>query len=309
MSSETLAWPRLGLGCAALTAPGADGERNALAVIEHAWERGIRFFDTAPLYGGGLSEERLGAALDGLPRTDYVLTTKTGVTRPYAQGATPPNSTRFRAADVWDFGRKATQASVQRSFDRLRTDYLDLVHLHDVDDHLDECTGACEVLAELRAQGRVRGISVGSNSIHAPGMLMERGVLDAMLVAGRYTLLDTSAERLFERAGTAGVRVIAAGVLNSGVLAQGITPKATFDYLPPSPAVAERVGRLQDWCALHGVSLMVAALQVVARNPRVGSVLLGPRSVTELNELLDAFVQPVPDVFWLGRPDMTEPIL
>jgi len=309
MSSETLAWPRLGLGCAALTAPGADGERNALAVIEHAWERGIRFFDTAPLYGGGLSEERLGAALDGLPRTDYVLTTKTGVTRPYAQGATPPNSTRFRAADVWDFGRKATQASVQRSFDRLRTDYLDLVHLHDVDDHLDECTGACEVLAELRAQGRVRGISVGSNSIHAPGMLMERGVLDAMLVAGRYTLLDTSAERLFERAGTAGVRVIAAGVLNSGVLAQGITPKATFDYLPPSPAVAERVGRLQDWCALHGVSLMVAALQVVARNPRVSSVLLGPRSVTELDELLDAFVQPVPDVFWLGRPDMTEPIL
>lgn len=309
MSSETPAWPRLGLGCAALTAPGADGERNALAVIEHAWERGIRFFDTAPLYGGGLSEERLGAALDGLPRTDYVLTTKTGVTRPYAQGATPPNSTRFRAADVWDFGRKATQASVQRSFDRLRTDYLDLVHLHDVDDHLDECTGACEVLAELRAQGRVRGISVGSNSIHAPGMLMERGVLDAMLVAGRYTLLDTSAERLFERAVTAGVRVIAAGVLNSGILAQGITPKATFDYLPPSPAVAERVGRLQDWCALHGVSLMVAALQVVARNPRVSSVLLGPRSVTELNELLDAFVQPVPDVFWLGRPDMTEPIL
>ena len=309
MSSETLAWPRLGLGCAALTAPGADGERSARAVIEHAWERGIRFFDTAPLYGGGLSEERLGAALDGLPRTDYVLTTKTGVTRPYAQGATPPNSTRFRAADVWDFGRKATQASVQRSFDRLRTDYLDLVHLHDVDDHLDECTGACEVLAELRAQGRVRGISVGSNSIHAPSILMERGVLDAILVAGRYTLLDTSAERLFERAVTAGVRVIAAGVLNSGILAQGITPKATFDYLPPSPAVAERVGRLQDWCALHGVSLIVAALQVVACNPHVGSVLLGPRSVTELDELLDAFVQPVPDVFWLGRPDMTEPIL
>ena len=138
---------------------------------------------------------------------------------------------------------------------------------------------------------------------------MARGVIDAMLVAGRYTLLDASAEGLFERAVTAGVRVIAAGVLNSGILAQGITPKATFDYLPPSPAVAERVGRLQDWCASHGVSLMAAALQVVACNPHVGSVLLGPRSVTELDELLDAFVQPVPDVFWLGRPDMTEPIL
>jgi D-threo-aldose 1-dehydrogenase len=87
-------------------------------------------------------------------------------------------------------------------------------------------------------------------------------------------------------------------------LAQGITPKATFDYLPPSPAVAERVGRLQDWCASHGVSLMAAALQVVARNPRVGSVLLGPRSVTELDELLNAYVQPVPDAFWLEYPEM-----
>ena len=308
MSSETLEWPRLGLGCAALTAPGTDGERNARAVIEHAWERGIRVFDTAPLYGGGLSEERLGAALDGLPRTDYVLTTKTGVTRPYAQGATPPNSNRFRAADVWDFGREATQASVQRSFDRLRTDYLDLVHLHDVDQHLDACTAACEVLAELRAQGRIRGISVGSNDIHAPGLLMARGVIDAMLVAGRYTLLDASAEGLFERAVTAGVRVIAAGVLNSGILAQGITPKATFDYLPPSPAVAERVRRLQDWCASHGVSLMAAALQVVARNPSVGSVLLGPRSVTELDELLNAYVQPVPDALWLEYPEMAASI-
>ena len=308
MSCETPAWPRLGLGCAALTAPGADGERNARAVIEHAWGRGIRFFDTAPLYGGGLSEERLGAALDGLPRTDYVLTTKTGVTRPYAQGATPPNSTRFRAADVWDFSREATHASVHRSFDRLRTDYLDLVHLHDVDQHIDACTAACEVLAELRAQGRIRGISVGSNDIHAPGLLMARGVIDAMLVAGRYTLLDASAEGLFERAVTAGVRVIAAGVLNSGILAQGITPKATFDYLPPSPAVAERVRRLQDWCASHGVSLMAAALQVVARNPSVGSVLLGPRSVTELDELLNAYVQPVPDALWLEYPEMAASI-
>ena len=145
---------------------------------------------------------------------------------------------------------------------------------------------------------------MGSNGVHAPGLLMQRGVLDAMLVAGRYTLLDASAEGLFERAFTAGVRVIAAGALNSGVLARGITPTATFDYLPPPPAVAERVGRLQDWCALHGVSLMAAALQLVTRNPHVGSVLLGPRSVPELDELLNAYAQPVPDGFWLGRPDM-----
>jgi D-threo-aldose 1-dehydrogenase len=300
-------WPRLGLGCAALTAPGAQGERNARAVIEHAWERGIRFFDTAPLYGGGLSEERLGAALEGLPRADYVLTTKTGVTRPYAQGATPPGSTQFRAADVWDFSREATHTSVQRSFERLRTDYLDLVHLHDVEDYVGECAGACEVLAEWRTHGRVRGISVGSNGVHAPGVLMGRGVLDAMLIAGRYTLLDTSAEGLLAQARAAGVRVIAAGVLNSGVLAHGITPQATFDYLPPSAAVAERVQRLQAWCAAQGVGLAAAALQFVARNPHVDSVLLGPRSVSELDELLDAFALPLPDGFWHGRPNFAEP--
>lgn len=307
MSAVTTAWPRLGLGCAALTAPGADGERHARAVIEHAWERGIRFFDTAPLYGGGLSEERLGAALAGLPRADYVLTTKTGVTRPYAQGATPPGSTQRRAADVWDLSSEGTRVSVQRSLERLRTNYLDLVHLHDVDGHESECGPACETLGELRAQGSVRGISVGSNSVQAPRMLLERGLLDAMLIAGRYTLLDASAEGLFASADAAGVRVIAAGVLNSGVLAHGITPNATFDYLPPPVAVVERVQRLQAWCAPHGVALAAAALQFVARNPHVGSVLLGPRSVSELDELLDALVQPLPRGFWEGRPDMTEP--
>jgi len=307
MSAATLTWPRLGLGCAALTAPGVDGERNARAVIERAWERGIRFFDVAPLYGGGLSEERLGAALDGLRRADYVLTTKTGVTRPYAQGATPPGSTKFRAADVWDFSREGTRISVQRSLERLRTNYLDLVHLHDVDGHEAECGPACETLGELRVHGSVRGISVGSNGVQAPRMLLELGLLDAMLIAGRYTLLDESAEGLFASANTAGVHVIAAGVLNSGVLAHGITPNATFDYLPPTSAVVERVKRLQAWCAPHGVALAAAALQFVTRNPYVSSVLLGPRSVSELDELLDAFAQPLPTGFWEGRPAMTEP--
>ncbi len=297
-------WPRIGLGCAALTAPGVEGERRARQVIERAWERGIRLFDTAPLYGGGLSEERLGAALDGLPRTDYVLTTKTGVTRPYGQGATPPGSTQFRAADVWDFSRAATHASLQRSFQRLRTDVLDLVHLHDVDGNLDMCMPACDYLSELREQGRIRGISVGSNRVEAPGVLLERGVLDAMLVAGRYTLLDQSSAPLFALAHAAGVRVIAAGVLNSGVLAHGITSTATFDYLPPPPAVTERVRRLHAWCASADVPLAAVALQFVLRNGHVGSVLLGPRSVTELDELLDAYAQPVPESHWHTQPSM-----
>lgn len=297
-ATTTIAWPRIGLGCAALTEPGANGERVARAVIERAWQRGIRLFDTAPLYGGGLAEERLGAALRGLPRGNYVLCTKTGVTRPYAQGPIPPGSTQRRAADVWDYGPQATRASVERSLERLHTAYLDLVHLHDVDGRESECLRAYECLRAMRADGCVRGIGVGSNGVAAAALLLEQVTLDALLIAGRYTLLDQSAGALFARAAAAGVRVLAGGVLNSGVLAHGITPGATFDYAPLVPAMAERVRELQALCARHEVPLAAAALRFVLDQPRVSSILLGPRDVRELDELLDMAESPVQEAFW-----------
>jgi D-threo-aldose 1-dehydrogenase len=292
-------WPRIGLGCAALTEPGVDGARTAAAVIERAWERGVRLFDTAPLYGGGLSEERVGAALRGLARSDYVLCSKTGVTRPYAQGPIPPGSSQRRAADVWDYGPQATRASVERSLDRLHTDYLDVVHLHDVEGREAQCLSAYECLRVLRAEGSVRGIGVGTNTVATSEWLMEKVRLDAMLVAGRCTLLDESASPLFARAHAAGVRVLAGGVLNSGVLARGIIPGATFDYVPLTPEKTDCVLWLQALCGRHGVALAAAALHFVLNQSHVSCILLGPRSVAELDELLDVAEQPVPGEFWL----------
>lgn len=289
----------IGLGCAALAAPGIEGERTAHAVVARAWECGIRLFDVAPLYGGGLAEERLGAALEGVPRHKYQLCTKTGASRPYGNAATPPGSTIHRAADVWDFTRNATLFSIKHSLQRLRTDVLDVVHLHDMEGHENQALdGACPTLAELRSQGVVRAIGVGSNNIDTPTRLLPHGILDAVLVAGRLTLLDRSAAPLFAQASAAGVRVIAAGLLNSGVLARGLTPNATFDYRPPDASVTARVQALQRTCTAHGTALMAAALQFVLRNPHVDSVLLGPRSVQELDELLDAISQPIPDDLW-----------
>jgi len=293
-----LPWPRVGLGCAALAAPGADGEHTAREVIARACERGVRLFDVAPLYGGGLAEERLGAALRGLPRADYVLCTKTGVTRPYAQAPTPPGSTTRRGADKWDFSAATTRASVARSLERLHTDRLDVVHLHDVDGREDQLQGAIAILSEMRSLGVVQRIGVGTNAALAAELLMHHGVLDAMLVAGRYTLLDTSAATLLSRAAAAGLRVIAGGVLNSGVLAQGVAPHATYDYLPLAPEIVQRVQALQAFCARHGVSLAHAAVQFVMRNSAISTLLLGPRNVAELDPLLDACAQTLPDAFW-----------
>jgi D-threo-aldose 1-dehydrogenase len=297
-AAASTAWPRMGLGCASLTEPGADGERVARAVIERAWQRGIRLFDTAPLYGGGLAEERLGAALRGLPRGGYMLCTKTGVTRPYAQGPIPPGSSQRRAADVWDYSPQATRASIERSLARLHTTYLDLVHLHDVEGRESQCLSAYECLCAMRADGCVRGIGLGSNGIAAARLLMEQVALDALLIAGRYTLLDQSAAALFVLAGAAGVRVLAGGVLNSGVLAHGITPAATFDYAPLAPEIAERVRVLQDVCRRHEVPLAAAALRFALGHAQVSTILLGSRNVGELDELLDMAERPVPEAFW-----------
>ncbi len=293
------AWPRLGLGGAALGVMGVPiSDAAARAVVETAWERGIRLFDSAPLYGGGVSEERVGAALKGLPRDNYVLTTKTGVTRPYGQAAIPPGSTRRRAADVWDYSRAGTRASVARSLARLHTDRLDIVHLHDLEGRESECRSAYAALVELQAEGVIGGIGIGANDADSPLRLIAEARFDAVLMAGRYTLLDQSALPLFERTLSSGIRIIAGGVFNSGILASGATPGATFAYDPPSPAVVERVRRIEAVCRRHAVPLKAAALQFVAVHPAVSTLLLGPRSVAELEDNLAMLSHPVPAVLW-----------
>ena len=270
-----------------------------------AIERGIRFFDVAPLYGGGLAEERLGRALAGLPRDDYVLCTKTGVTRAHGTTALPPGATRRRERDRWDYSPPATRASVLRSLERLRVDRLDVVHLHDVEQHLDVCLEAHGELSRLRDQGLVGAIGIGSN-LAAPVMaLLERAPFDTFLLAGCYTLLDQSGRALLDAAHARGMRVVVGGIFNSGVLATWPQAQPTFAYAPAEAAVRARTDTIAAVCARHGVPLAAAALQFAASHPAVDTVLIGPRTIAELDANLAALAFPIPGALW---PDLAQAV-
>ncbi len=292
-------WPRVGLGCASLGSPALAND-EAEAVIGAAIERGIRFFDVAPLYGGGLAEERLGRALRALPRDDYILCTKTGVTRPYAQPPMPPDATRRRQFDRWDYGIDATRSSVRTSLQRLQVDRLDVVHLHDVEDHLDRCLEAYGELARLRDEGLVGAIGVGSNLVQPVEHLLERADIGAFLLAGCYTLLDQSGTALMHGARERGIAVIAGGVFNSGILAAWPQADATYGYLPARTDVLARTARIAAICDTHRVPIGAAALQFVLANASITTVLIGPRSVGELHANLDALCLPIPDALWVA---------
>jgi D-threo-aldose 1-dehydrogenase len=291
--------PRLGLGCATLGTPApALSDRDAESVMAAAIERGIRFFDVSPLYGGGVAEERLGRALASLPRDSYVLSTKAGVTRAYATTAMPPGATRRREFDRWDYSASATRASVHTSLERLRVDRLDIVHLHDVENHLDACLEAYAELERLRDGGIVGAIGIGSNVAAAVRELIDRAAFPTFLLAGCHTLLDQSGLALLDVAHARGIRVIAGGVFNSGVLAAWPNPAATFAYAPADAAIVARVERIAGICAGFGVPIAAAALQFAASHPAIETVLIGPRSVAELDANLAAYDFPIPGELW-----------
>ena len=292
-------WPRLGLGCASLgTPPPALSDSDAVAVMSAAFARGIRFFDVAPLYGGGLAEQRLGAALHDRPRDALVLCTKTGVTRPFGQSAMPAGATRRRQFDVWDYSAKATRISVETSLARLGVTRLDVVHLHDIESHLDACVEAYEELERLRDEGLVGAIGVGSNVVEPVRKLSARVRLDAVLLAGCYTLLDQHGSTFLGDAHRKGIRVIAGGIFNSGMLAKWPQPAPTYGYEPADAAILARTARIASFCERHDVPLGTAALQFVIAHPAITTVLIGPRSVRELDDNLQALRHPIPDVLW-----------
>lgn len=291
------AWPRVGLGCASLGSPSLS-DREAEAVIERAVDRGIRFFDVAPLYGGGLAEARLGRVLRALPRDHFILCTKTGVTRPYGQPPIPPGGTRRREADVWDYSPQATRASVARSLERLQVDRIDVVHLHDVEDHAEQCLEAYHALAELRAGGMLGAIGIGSNFVAPVRELIAREAFDAFLIAGCYTLLEQSGACLLDEARARGIRAVVGGVFNSGILAAWPQDRPTFGYRAADESVARRTGQIAAVCERHGVPIAAAALQFVHAHPGVATTLLGPASVDELDANLAALSHPIPDALW-----------
>jgi D-threo-aldose 1-dehydrogenase len=261
-------------------------DEQAHAAVKAAWDAGIRYFDTAPLYGHGQSEQRLGRVLGNYPRSDYVLSTKVGrLLRPTGSDTTPSVFADAEAFEPYfDFSREGILRSLDASLKRLGTDRIDVVLVHDPDDHEDEAMHhAFPTLMKLREEGVVSAIGCGMNQ----SAMLERFVthvdLDCILLAGRYSLLDRSgADTLLPVCAARGLGVIVGGAFNSGIL---IDPDdhPTYDYAAAPDNLVVRARKLRSVCESHGVSLAAAALQFTMRHPAVSAVLVGARSLAEVN--------------------------
>ena len=292
---------RFGLGTGPLGGLFAPvGDAGARATCDAAWQLGVRFFDTAPHYGAGVSERRVGDALRGRPRDELVLSTKAGrLLRRDAGEGDPTFKEDSGLRRVWDFSRDGVLRSLEESLERLGLDRVDVVLVHDADDHLDAAIGeAFPALAELRDQGVIRAIGAGMNAAAPLERIVREADPDCVLVAGRLTLLDQSAAAgLLPLCRERGVGVIAAGVFSSGILADP-GPDAHHDYAPAPPEIHRRVAEIATVCERHGVPLHVAALALPRLHPDVASVLVGARSPAELRANLDGFLTAVPDALW-----------
>ncbi|MER7052589.1 aldo/keto reductase [Streptomyces sp. NPDC000351] len=294
----------LGFGAAAVGGLYEDvGEEEAAAAVDAAWEAGVRYFDTAPHYGLGLSERRLGEALGARPRDDFTLSTKVGrILVPHAGGGDDlahgfavPATHRRR----WDFSADGVRRSLEDSLTRLGLDHVDLVLLHDPDDHGEQAfREAYPALEELRSQGVVRAIGAGMNQTRMLTRFLTDTDVDAVLCAGRYTLLEQGAlDALLPAAAAAGKSVIAGGVFNSGLLADP-SPGATYDYAAAPPDLLHRAVRMRDVAESRGVPLRAAALRFPFGHAAVASVLVGTRSAAQVRDAAEQFHRPLPDGLW-----------
>src|SRR4051794_12752138 len=295
--------PRFGLGCAplgGLYSPVSD--EAARAAIDAAWDAGVRFFDTAPQYGVGLAERRVGAALAS--RRGHVLSTKVG-RLVVAPGEGDERAEHFAgrppAELAFDFSRDGVLRSLAASLERLGRDRVDVVHVHDPDapEHLERAIAeTVPALAALRGEGVIGAVGAGMNDAAPLARLVREADVDCVLVAGRWTLLDQSAaEQLLPLCAERGVGVLAAGIFNSGIFADP-AEGATYDYEPAPPALLARARRMAALCRRHGTSLPAAALAFARRHPAVTSVVVGARSPEEVAANCRAFEARVPDALW-----------
>ncbi|MFF4829812.1 aldo/keto reductase [Streptomyces sp. NPDC001312] len=284
----------------------AISDEDAAATIETAWACGIRSFDTAPHYGLGLSERRLGAALRTRPREQYTLSTKVGrLLRPrtgphgddLANGFAVP-ATHER---VWDFSARGVRTSIEESLTRLGLDRVDIVYLHDPDDHeRDAFVHAYPELERMRAEGMVGAIGAGMNQTAMLTRFVRDTDVDVVLLAGRYSLLDQSGlASLLPEAARRGVSVLVGGVFNSGLLADP-RPGATFDYAPASVQLLDGALALKALCEAFEVPLRAAALQFPLGHPAVAGVLLGARSAAEVANAAAMIDHPIPPDMWFA---------
>jgi D-threo-aldose 1-dehydrogenase len=288
-------------------------EPHAIDTVRRAWAAGVRYFDTAPLYGSGLSEHRIGAALAGEPRDAFVLSTKVGRRlAPRPAHAPPPPSAYVDIpplVPVFDYTAEATRATLAGSLERLGTDRVDVALIHDIgpvahgaDDarrYAEAMDGAYRVLHDLRSQGVIRAIGVGANEWQILERCARDGDFDCFLLAGRYSLLEqTALDSFLPMCVRREIGVVVGGPYNSGILAMGARPGATYNYAPAPPGVLARVRALERVVAAHGVPLAAAALQFPFHHPAVAAVIPGARAASEVEENLRLLRVPIPPALW-----------
>ncbi|CAL79609.1 Putative aldo/keto reductase [Bradyrhizobium sp. ORS 278] len=298
---------RLGLGTAPLGGlfePVSDDD--AEATIAAAWERGVRFFDTAPLYGFGLAEQRLGAFLRRQPRDSYVISTKVG--RLLRPDPTAPDDPHYKGAPPlrpqFDYSYDGVMRSVEESLVRLGVDRIDVLLVHDPDDHYDTAvTGAFRALQRLRDDGSIKAIGAGMNQSEMLMRFAEAAPVDCFLLAGRYTLLDQGAlNGLFPICRKQHMAILLGGIYNSGILANPHgQPK--FNYEDADAALVARARRLDALCKQHGTELKAAAIQFCLAHPAVTVGLQGARNAQEAADNIALAQVPIPAAFWRALRD------
>jgi D-threo-aldose 1-dehydrogenase len=304
LGRTSLTVSRAGLGSAPLAGLYRAVEAEAaLELVRTAYARGIRLFDTAPLYGSGLGEERVGAGLRSEPRETYVLATKVGrLLRPPQAGGI--DHAQFEGAPrlqpVFDFNYDGVMRSVEESLARLGLERIDILHIHDPDNHYAAAMdGAFKALDTLRREGTIGAVGAGMNQVSMLLRFAREAPFDCFLVAGRYTLLDQAAQsELLPECHRRGIGIILGGVFNSGILADPDVASPTFNYRPADAEWVARARRLKAVCDRREVSLKAAALQFPLAHPAVTSILLGPRSIDELDENLELLRRPLPAALW-----------
>ena len=286
-----------------LYAPVSD--ESAAATLQGAWDAGIRAFDTAPHYGVGLSEQRIGDFLAGRPRAEFVVSTKVGRRLMPAVGPVDGADGFYGTPElrrVRDYSADGALRSLEDSLRRLRLDRVDIALIHDPDEHMAEALDrAYPALARLRSEGVVGAIGVGVNSASLAEWFVTRCDLDCVLVAGRYTLLDDSAARsLFPLCLTRGVAVLAGGVFNSGILAGG----DRYDYALAPPGLLAQARRIAEVCARYDVPVAATALRYVLRHPAVTAAVVGARTPDEIRADAGYLSLDIPDALWAELADL-----
>jgi len=259
---------------------------QAAETLAEAWARGLRYFDTAPHYGAGLSEQRIGRFLAAKAPHEWVLSTKVGrIIEPAAPGRADHEGFVGEPAShrVFDFSRDGICRSFEASLDRLGVDHIDILFIHDPDDHWQQAIDeAWPALAQLRSEGVIRSIGAGMNQTAMLTRFVQETDMDVVLLAGRYTLLDQqAADDLLPACAQRKTSVVIGGVFNSGVLANP-SASSTFNYAPVESDVLDRARRIAAVCDRHDVPLAAAALQFPLAHPAVTTVLFGARTPAEV---------------------------